>query len=406
GLYHLSFLVGLVGFAQFGVLFLNHHQIFQVNWLTYQFVNSFFLFYFSTILGPQVPTYWFYVIILKTAFIYSFGRRHVWLKRGMNVFLVGSIIADVGFRVKPFGSVFIEARYLDFLMVFEPAVCFLLMVLFVYYFMTETRQTNRQMARQAKKLRAKNEELLRLNDELDKLVYHAWHDLRAPIASAMGLINLARDETDMEVVQQYLKLQDKSLRKLDKLIRDLLDYKRNRELAVQKQFIDFDTVVQEALAACKCEEQNCGADVEIIIDQKGEFFTDQQRLNMILKNLISNAIRYSKPDDLRPHIKVEVKTIGDKAHIVVEDEGIGIREDLHDRIFDMFYRASNQSDGTGLGLYVVNETLEKLGGTLALESTLGVGSQFEIIIPNMAPTDHLEQHRPAQTKPLPLPEFA
>lgn len=264
------------------------------------------------------------------------------------------------------------------------------------------------MGRQAKKLRAKNEELLRLNDELDKLVYHAWHDLRAPIASAMGLINLARDETDMEVVQQYLKLQDKSLRKLDKLIRDLLDYKRNRELAVQKQFIDFDSVVQEALAACRGDEQNSKADVEIIIDQKGEFFTDQQRLNMILKNLISNALRYSKPDDMHPHIKVEIKTIGDHAHIIVEDEGIGIREDLHERIFDMFYRASNQSDGTGLGLYVVNETLEKLGGTLALESSPGIGSQFEIVLPNMAPTDHLVSRRTDQPQPqsLPLPEFA
>ncbi|MEL6590008.1 MAG: hypothetical protein AAFQ68_08010, partial [Bacteroidota bacterium] len=114
GIYHLSFLIGLIAFAQFGVLFLNHYQVFQINWLTYQFVNSFFLFYFSTILGPQVPTFWFYIIVLKTAFIYSFGRRHIWLKRGLNVFLLSLIIADLVFRVKPFGSVIVSAQYLDF----------------------------------------------------------------------------------------------------------------------------------------------------------------------------------------------------------------------------------------------------------------------------------------------------
>ncbi|MFK7922673.1 MAG: sensor histidine kinase [Bacteroidia bacterium] len=281
------------------------------------------------------------------------------------------------------------------------------MLLFIYYFITQTHTTSQQLSLQAQSLQENNIELKRLSDELDKLVYHAWHDLRAPIASAMGLINLAKDEKDIEVIHQYLNLQDKCLKKLDKLIRDLLDYKRNRELAVKAESIDFEESVQEALTACRCEDGGCGVDFEILIDQNGEFVTDQTRLDLILKSLISNAIRYSKPGDLRPHVKVEIKSLGDRAKIIVQDEGIGIREDLHDRIFEMFYRASNQSEGTGLGLYMVNETAQKLGGKVELDSKVGEGSIFEVSIPNLAPTDHLVGYRPKKKESVPaLPEFA
>jgi len=98
--------------------------------------------------------------------------------------------------------------------------------------------------------------------------------------------------------------------------------------------------------------------------------------------------------------------LGDHAKIIVQDQGIGIREDLHDRIFEMFYRASNQSEGTGLGLYIVSETAQKLGGNVALDSELGTGSTFEVSIPNLAPTDHLINYRSDQPELHALPEFA
>lgn len=406
GIYHLASLTFLIAFAQIGLLFLNYQRIYQPNWLMYQFVNGFFLFYFSTVLGDHAPIFWFYLIIIKTSLLYSFGKRYRWAKRSLLAFIATLIVADLGFNVKPFGSYLISPEYVEFFAIFEPAICFLLLMLFIYYFVTQTHITSKKVAKQAKNLESKNKELERLNNELDKLVYHAWHDLRAPIASAMGLINLAKDETDMEVVQQYLNLQDKSLKKLDKLIRDLLDYKRNREVAIKSQSVNFEDAVENALQACRCEDGSCGVDFEILIDQNGEFLTDQSRLDTILKNLISNAIRYSKPNELKPHIKVEITSLGDHAKIIVQDQGIGIREDLHDRIFEMFYRASNQSEGTGLGLYIVSETAQKLGGNVALDSELGTGSTFEVSIPNLAPTDHLINYRSEQPELHALPEFA
>ncbi|MEM6342379.1 MAG: HAMP domain-containing sensor histidine kinase [Bacteroidota bacterium] len=406
GVYDLASLAFLVALAQIGILLLNHHRIYQPNWLTYQFFNCFFIFYYSSIIGEQVPVFWFYLIVLKTSTIYSFGRRYRWAKRVLVLYVVGLIVADLIFHLKPFGSYLLPPEYYEFFGFLEPAVCFGLLMLFIYYFFVQSQISSKELAGQASTLEMKNKELERLNHELDKLIYHAWHDLRAPIASAMGLINLARDETDMVVVQQYLNLQDKSLKKLDKLIRDLLDYKRNREVAIKTQAVDFEEIVESVLQNCKTEDGAIGVDFEVIVDQNGKFLSDQSRIDMILKNLISNAIRYSKPEELKPQIKVEIISLGDHAKISVQDHGIGIREDLHDRIFEMFYRASNQSEGTGLGLYIVNETARKLGGEVKLNSELGEGSTFEVSIPNQAPTDHLVKYRTEALALPALPEFA
>lgn len=406
GAYSLASLSILVAIAQLGLLYLNHHKYYQPNWLIYQFINCFFIFYFSTILGSQAQVFWFYIIVFKTSFIYSFGRRFIWAKRLLLVYVTTLVCLDLIFKFRPFGTYVLAPDSFQFFSILEPGLCMVLMLLFIYYFINQTHKTSQKLTVQAKNLEENNIELKRLSEELDKLVYHAWHDLRAPIASAMGLINLAKGEKDIEVIQQYLNLQDKCLKKLDKLIRDLLDYKRNREMAVKTESIDFETAVEDALAACRCEDGGCGVDFEIIIDQNGEFVSDQTRLDMILKNLISNAIRYSKLDDIKPQIKVEIKSLGDQAKIIVQDQGIGIREDLHDRIFEMFFRGSNQSEGTGLGLYIVNETAQKLGGKVHLDSTVGEGSIFEVSIPNLVPTDHLVGYRPKKEAVPAQPEFA
>ena len=221
GTYHLASLAFLLGFAQLGLLFLNKQKIYQPNWLGYQFINGFFIFYFSTVMGDQAPVYWFYLIVLKTSFVYSYGKRYRWVKWGLIAFLGSLVYADLGLNIRPFGTYLIPPQYHDFFVIFEPACCYALLLLFIYYFVSQTHITSKELSRQAKKLASKNVELERLNNVLDKLVYYAWHDLRAPIASAMGLINLAKDETNLEVIQQYLNLQDKSLKKLDKLIRGL-----------------------------------------------------------------------------------------------------------------------------------------------------------------------------------------
>ena len=103
----------------------------------------------------------------------------------------------------------------------------------------------------------------------------------------------------------------------------------------------------------------------------------------MLNNLISNAIRYSNPASDAPFVKVTIRASEENAVIEVADNGIGISKENQDKIFDMFYRVNNDSVGTGMGLHLVKLAVEKLSGTISLESAQNAGTKFLITIPNM-----------------------
>jgi signal transduction histidine kinase len=121
----------------------------------------------------------------------------------------------------------------------------------------------------------------------------------------------------------------------------------------------------------------------ISVEQEAPFFTSQNRIEIVLNNLISNAMKYA---DLRkdgPAIEVRVKANSTSAEIRIIDNGEGIPTDAKPKIFDMFYRASANSTGSGLGLYIVKEAVQKIGGTIVVYSEYGKGTEFVVEIPNM-----------------------
>jgi signal transduction histidine kinase len=110
--------------------------------------------------------------------------------------------------------------------------------------------------------------------------------------------------------------------------------------------------------------------------------TDRGRLKVVLKNLISNAINYSDPNKTESYIRISIEQENGFYSIQIADNGIGIPEDQLEHIFEMFYRANESSQGSGLGLYIVKETIEKLKGKVEVESSKGEGSTFKIKIPH------------------------
>ncbi|MBO9584513.1 MAG: HAMP domain-containing histidine kinase [Flavobacterium sp.] len=233
-----------------------------------------------------------------------------------------------------------------------------------------------------RKKEVENMELKRVNYELDHFVYSASHDLRAPLNSMLGLIEIAEDETEEEHTMEYLEALKGNAKRLDTFICDILDYSRNLRTDLGNDPIIFKELLEEI-------EQNLkfmgdSRTVDFITDIRGEssFFSDKSRLNNILNNLISNAIRYQDIANEKPFVKIEVFIQKHAAHIVISDTGIGIPEESLPRIYDMFYRASNIALGSGLGLYIVKEALNKLGGKIRVSSTVGVGTTFYIEIPN------------------------
>ncbi len=231
----------------------------------------------------------------------------------------------------------------------------------------------------------RNDDLLKINTELDRFVYSASHDLRAPIASLLGLIEVARLEKNRDNLEQLLDLQKKTLLRLDHFIRDIVDHSRNTRLKVESEPVNFESIVNGVFEQLQFMENMSRIRRSINISQNGPFHTALTRLEIILKNLISNAIKYADLRKEDPALEIAVTCNNGTAEICVRDNGEGIPTDARPRIFEMFYRASANGSGSGLGLYIVKEAVQKIGGTIIVHSEYGKGTEFVVTIPNLTP---------------------
>ncbi len=224
-------------------------------------------------------------------------------------------------------------------------------------------------------------ELKKANQELDRFVYSTSHDLRSPISSMLGLVNLARMEVKDEKSLELITMMEQRVLKLDSVIADFLILSRSKKAEVVMAPVSLNQLIDEVVADVKFAKH--APSIRLIYDRKTDliFESDFTLMKTVLGNLFSNSVKYhdlSKPD---PYIRVFYRTMKGKLQIDIEDNGQGIRTESLDKIFDMFYRASSSSDGTGLGLYIVKEALEKLKGTIFVTSFHGNGSTFTILLP-------------------------
>ncbi len=233
------------------------------------------------------------------------------------------------------------------------------------------------------KLIQKNRDLEKVNSELDSFVYRVSHDLRAPLTSILGLINLLKIESDQEKQNYYIDLQEKSVKKLDNFIQDIINLSRNsrQELMIEK--IDFSELIKYILEGQYFSDYANAIEKRVNIDESGEFYTDRKRLGIILNNLISNGIKYCDLRNENPFIEINVNADEDSTIIEISDNGIGISDDHLNKIFTMFYRAHQDNSGSGLGLYIVKETIDKLYGSVSVKSQLRQGSKFTVKLPNL-----------------------
>jgi len=231
-----------------------------------------------------------------------------------------------------------------------------------------------------------NAELRKLNEELDRFVYSASHDLRAPLSSVLGLVEIARLETTINAKDECLAMINVSIKKLDGFINDIIDYSRNQRIEIQSDNIDIEKEVNEVFDDLKFLDKDGRIQKSVTQAEKRHFITDGRRLSVILKNLVSNAIRYHDFDKESPYIKVDINYKANNAIITVMDNGIGIDHHHQENIFKMFYRADETSKGSGLGLYIVKETVDKLNGKIEISSRKNEGTTFTLTIPSLKPT--------------------
>ncbi|MGC3944043.1 MAG: PAS domain S-box protein [Chryseolinea sp.] len=232
-------------------------------------------------------------------------------------------------------------------------------------------------------IKLKNEELVKTNAELDRFVYSASHDLRAPIASLLGLIAVARAEKDFNGISSLLDMQERSLLKLDNFIQDIVSYSRNNRVEIEPAPVDFRSIVEGIFEQLHHMDALARIERRISIQNELRFSSDGKRISIILNNLISNAIKYCDLRKDRSFVEVSVETNGSGVTIGVSDNGEGISNEHLPRIFEMFFRATSRSSGSGIGLYIVNEMVNKLRGNIEVKSVKGEGSKFLIWLPDL-----------------------
>ncbi len=232
-------------------------------------------------------------------------------------------------------------------------------------------------------LKRQNEELIKINSELDRFVYSASHDLRAPLMSVKGLLNMIKIDPEKKNVEHYLNLIERSVGKLDHFISDIINYSRNSRMDLMPKEICFQELVQESIDSLKFMD---GAEAVRSIKNftiDAPFYSDYSRLLIIFNNIISNSVRYRDVWKSDSFLKIDIHSTAEKAIITLSDNGVGIADEYVDKVFKMFFRANADSKGSGLGLYIVKGAVEKLNGTIHVISKLGEGTSFNIQIPNM-----------------------
>jgi signal transduction histidine kinase len=247
-----------------------------------------------------------------------------------------------------------------------------------------TKALNEEITTRTKaeeKLTVSNRKLRKTNAELDNFVYSVSHDLRAPIASVLGLINLAKKDRSEKRNLQYLEMIEDSAIQQDKFIKKILDQSRNSRLEVKKEKIAFENLLEDIFGQLKFLDINHKVSKTININQDHPFYSDPWRLKVIFNNLLSNSIRHKNGNP--PKIEIDINVENEEAHIIIHDNGKGIPRKHLRHVFKMFYRATDQNAGSGLGLYIVKEAVDKLNGSIKLNSKEGEGTEVDLIIPSL-----------------------
>lgn len=248
------------------------------------------------------------------------------------------------------------------------------------YELTSVIQNAYEIYTTRKELKTKVQELQKINDELNRFVYSTSHDLRAPLASIMGILNLARMEQSITDPNNYMGMIESCVSRMDAFVYKIIEYYKSIRVDDEDSPVDFKQLVQESIDLCRM--QNPAIHFDVHIQQDVPFKGDNFRLSVIFNNLISNAVKYQRPEEKHPVVKLSVTVTPEQANIIIEDNGIGILDEHLNNIFKMFFRTSYTVTGLGIGLFIVKEALHKIAGDISVNSEHGKGTTFTLIVPN------------------------
>ena len=234
-------------------------------------------------------------------------------------------------------------------------------------------------------LEQQNKELVKTNAELDRFVYSVSHDLRSPLTSILGVLSFIEGESHEPDTLKHADLIHKSINRLDQFIKNILSYSRNNRTGLEIEKISIQETTRDIVNSLQSMKEAKEIHYEIDIQEHQPFFSDAVRFKMVMENLVSNAIKHHKKDNSGRYIKITGHSDHEQLELSVADNGIGIAPQHHKKIFDMFFRVSGETDGSGIGLYIVKNAVEKMQGALEIHSEKEIGTTFIIKLKNLKP---------------------
>lgn len=235
-----------------------------------------------------------------------------------------------------------------------------------------------------KRVDERTKELKSKNKELETFTYTVSHDLKAPLRGISGYASLLMEDYSGSLddeAKRYLNNLVLSTQRMSQLIEDLLAYSRIERREIKKTNVDLNELIEKIITEYDLATNSGNLQFKKEIDY-GTVFTDQEALAQALRNLIDNAVKFTR-EQQNPVILIQTKRLEDHCRISVEDNGIGFDMKYYDKIFEIFQRLhlSEEYPGTGVGLAVVRKAIERLGGKIWAESTPGKGSKFFMELP-------------------------
>ncbi|MDX2188459.1 MAG: HAMP domain-containing sensor histidine kinase [Bacteroidota bacterium] len=213
-------------------------------------------------------------------------------------------------------------------------------------------------------------------------MYKSSHDIRGPLKSIIGLANISIAEKDKSKLNEYLELIKQCANSLDKTVNDILEIgKINHVSEYDKELIKFEKMISDIKTELLAG-QEIAFDIKVNNSESLTFHSVTSLLKSIFQNLIENAIRYRDTGKEYCYLNIDISETQGGVEIKFSDNGIGMDDITMNKVFDMFYRHKNDNSGTGLGLYIVKLSVEKLGGKISVKSSFGIGTTFIIVLKN------------------------
>jgi light-regulated signal transduction histidine kinase (bacteriophytochrome) len=230
-------------------------------------------------------------------------------------------------------------------------------------------------------IKRNEEKLTSTNKDLETFIYRASHDLRSPLCSIMGLVEVSSMEIQDKTAQQYLKMIGDATKKLDNILLGFVRVISVKDAKASYEEISINRLIDDTLKKLENNSGYSRMNITKMGTLQSSFVSNRVVIESIFQNIMENAIKYQSPSLEKPILNILVWEKEKEVCFAFVDNGIGFDSSYLEKVFEMYFRASQEQEGSGLGLYLVNIGVKKLGGKIDVWSEKGKGAKFIVSLP-------------------------